>query len=107
MKLFLIIILSFSFTLTSIGQQNPLDSGFTNKAEAKNLVINGKKEGKWLEYIKRIQLDNIDVTNDTNLAGHYKLTIYRAGKPFGIMRQYYMSGKLMSETKYTNEKKLE
>jgi hypothetical protein len=46
MKPFLILILSLSFTISAIGQQ---DSGFTNKAEAKNEMVNGMKEGKWVE----------------------------------------------------------
>lgn len=35
------IILSFYFSMSLLAQQ---DSGFTNKAEAKNLIVNGKKE---------------------------------------------------------------
>ncbi|MGP8216565.1 MAG: hypothetical protein ACLQQ4_13440 [Bacteroidia bacterium] len=38
MKPLLILILSLAFTLTAMGQQQDYpDSGFTNKAEAKNL----------------------------------------------------------------------
>lgn len=45
----LILILPPSLTLSAFGQTPP-DSGFTNKAEAKNLMVNGLKEGKWIEY---------------------------------------------------------
>ena len=49
------------------------DQGFTNKAEAKNQIINGLKEGKWIEYV-----DGQDkVTTDTN-APIYLLTFFFA-----------------------------
>jgi antitoxin component YwqK of YwqJK toxin-antitoxin module len=74
MKYFLILIVSFSFTTAAIAQQNYPDRGFTNKAEAKNLMVNGLKEGKWVEY-----LVGGSVTNDTN-ATWYRLCIYKSGK---------------------------
>jgi hypothetical protein len=52
MKPFLIILISLLTTLTAIGQSGVADSnGFTNRNEAKNLTVNGLKEGKWIEYI--------------------------------------------------------
>jgi antitoxin component YwqK of YwqJK toxin-antitoxin module len=95
MKPLLILILSLSFTLTAFGQQ---DSGFTNKAEAKNLMVNGLKEGKWVEY------ENIygNFSTDTSYAECYRLTIYHMGKPLGIARQYYMNNKIWCETPYNN-----
>lgn len=88
-KLFLILILLVSFMLPAIGQ---MDSGFTNKAEAKNQVVNGVKEGKWVE-------------NSPIYVGYYTLTIYKAGKPLGIVRQYYPDGKLYLQSIYHNGKK--
>jgi antitoxin component YwqK of YwqJK toxin-antitoxin module len=78
-------ILSFFITLAAFTQQpNYPDSGFTNKVEAKNLMVNGKKEGKWIEYI--------DVFgNSTSIlkeAYYYNLTIYKEDKPYGVSRQY-------------------
>lgn len=76
------------------------DSGFTNKAEAKNLIMNGKKEGKWCEYSN----GGLDITSDTN-AVYYILTIYKAGVPTGIVRKYYgHHGVLCSESPYKNGK---
>jgi antitoxin component YwqK of YwqJK toxin-antitoxin module len=122
MKPFLIILISLTFTLTAIGQQQAYpDSGFTNKAEAKNLTVNGKKEGKWLEYLEEERVeDTVEAvsewdtshfyirhtyisdkfTQDTN-ATFYRLTIYKEGVQFGIMRQYYRSGKLNWEINYS------
>ena len=96
---FIIGIVFFSFTLTAFGQDYP-DSGFTNKAEAKNLTVNGKKEGKWVEY----RDSNLTKTKDST-APYYMLTVYKTDKPNGIIRGYYKSGKLMSSATYVNGKK--
>jgi len=51
MKPFPIILISVLTTLNALGQQPEYpDSGFTNKAEAKNLIVHGRKEGKWIAY---------------------------------------------------------
>lgn len=101
LKLLLIFSL-FIFHFSLIGQSLP-DSGFTNKAEAKNVMVNGMKEGKWMEYME----DEIDaglmVTADTN-APYYKLSEYKSDKPNGKVRIYYKSGKLEEETPYINGK---
>ncbi len=98
MKAFGILILSFSFTLTTFGQA---DSSFTNKEEAKNLKVNGLKEGKWVEYF-----DYGDKTETKSKhAPLYRLTIYKAGKPYGMAREYRKSGKLLSETIYNGDKR--
>jgi len=55
-------------------------SGFTDKAEAKNELIAGVKEGKWVEYFD----NSWKAVSDTAVADNYLLTEYRAGKPFGI-----------------------
>jgi len=83
-----------------------IDSGFTNKAEAKNLTVNGLKEGKWLEYVKCVLLypNESDITHDTNLACSYRLVFYKSGKPCGIIRTYYMNGKLLDEKTFTKGK---
>jgi antitoxin component YwqK of YwqJK toxin-antitoxin module len=77
-------------------------SGFTNKAEAKNQLVNGLKEGKWFEYLDTTSVVEYDtVVSDTN-APYYRLGIYHAGKLSGIVRGYYKSGKLLFETHYLN-----
>jgi len=126
MKPFLIILISLG-TITAFGQQPEYpDSGFTNKAEAKNLYKDSLKEGKWVEYWESYKVDNkkdsgvaipansikyssysvkngvVNISNsiiayryttDTN-APEYFLTIYKEGKPYGVIRKYYKSGKL-------------
>jgi hypothetical protein len=86
MKPFLTLILSLSFTLSAFGQQ---DSGFTNKAEAKNLMVDDKKEGKWVEYMDFKTMPS----SDTNYY-YYLLVIYKQNYPVGIVHGYYKNGKL-------------
>ncbi len=69
------------------------DSGFTNKAEAKNKMVNGKKEGKWVEEFKN--------TGDTTKP-IYRLAVYKSGKLNGIARYYYANGTEYEEEAYTN-----
>jgi len=68
------------------------DSGFTNKAEAKNLTVNGLKEGKWCEYFDFLY-------NDTTYK-YYRLTAYIGGKPYGIVREFSDKGELSAEMPY-------
>lgn len=82
--IFILTIFSF-FTVNAIGQQ---DNGFTNRAEAKNLIVNGLKEGKWVEYYHG--KDNNNSIKDSSYALSYTLTIYKSGKPNGIVREYYL-----------------
>ena len=68
------------------------DTGFTNKAEAKNQMVNGVKEGKWMEY------DTCYENGDTiGKPCGYRLTTYRDDRPYGIIRDYDISGILKSE----------
>jgi hypothetical protein len=91
MKSILILFTSFLFIGGVRAQQ---DSDFTDKAEAKNLLVNGLREGKWIEYI------NHDMTKVATSPIGYRLVIYKAGKPYGIYREYYISGKLKGEAIY-------
>ncbi len=93
-SLFLYLFLT-TFSLSLFAQQ---DSGFTNIAEAKNLKVNGLKDGKWVEYYK---LDNgFDLETKSTKAPFYKLVIYKEGKPVGLGHEYYKSGKLRSIIPY-------
>lgn len=85
-------IILFFFTLTTFGQSDSL--GFTNKAEAKNLIVNGKKEGKWCElmYNDSLRQDTIG----------YSLTIYKDDKPHGIQRYYNKEDELYDAIPYVN-----
>ncbi|HTB05641.1 MAG TPA: toxin-antitoxin system YwqK family antitoxin [Bacteroidia bacterium] len=94
MKPLLIIILSLSLSIAAFGQQDSL--GFTDSTEAKNLIINGLKQGKWVE--------DIDETEYPMGQKYYCLTVYRTGIEYGIQRGYYMSGKLYFITSFKNGK---
>ena len=82
--------------LPALGQ-----GGFTDKAEAKNKLIGGVKEGKWIEYYKT----PYETTTDTAAGVFYSLTDYKGGIPLGIIRKYYKSDKLLSSAPYFNGKK--
>jgi antitoxin component YwqK of YwqJK toxin-antitoxin module len=99
MKPLLILSLYLSFTISAIGQ-NPIDSGFTNRAEAKNIWVHGAKEGKWIEYVYGKGI----VTSDTSKAIRYRLVIYKAGLANGMVRGYYKSGKLFAKLYYKKGK---
>lgn len=96
MRALFIVIVSLSFALIAFGQQAYPDSGFASKVEAKNLTVNGLKEGKWIEYYNletKTQSSNPYMltvhipTTDTN-STYYDLGIYKAGKLNGIVRYY-------------------
>lgn len=73
--------------------------GFEDKYEAKNQLVNGVKEGKWVEYF-----DSVDKPAKDSNAPFYKLIVYKAGKPVGIVRDYFNDGTLYAETPYVEGK---
>src|SRR5580698_5784201 len=73
--------------------------GFTDRKEAKNEMVDGEKEGKWVEY-GRFTLFWI-FKFDTN---SYTLIIYKHGVPYGTVRKYYIKGQIEGETHYTDGK---
>jgi len=97
MRGLLILIVALLFSITVFAQQ---DSGFTNKAEAKNLMVDGKRDGKWLIYID----SNGTPTTDSTKAVTYALGIFNKGIATGICRGFYMNGKIQGELPYTNGK---
>ncbi len=101
----LILILSLFFSLAAFGQQPEYpDSGFTNKAEAKNLIVNGQKEGKWVIYYGNLNLRLVSgdkvVKRHTR---HYELVVYKHDKLYGVT-QRYDNGKLSWRKTYKNGK---
>lgn len=97
MKPIVIFILSIFFAFTAFGQDT---LGFTNKKEARNLIVRGKKEGKWVEYLDSFQ----ETVVNKEYSSYYRLTIYKKGRPSGIVRIYDNNGLLSSETPYRNGK---
>ena len=62
------------------------EQGFTNKAEAKNLMVNGLKEGKWMEYfndIGKVATDTIYFKADS------ATLIDSMGNPHRILAPWY------------------
>lgn len=98
---FLIGIVFLLCALNMSAQEYP-DSGFTNKAEAKNLTVNGLKEGKWVEYVD----SNGDIMSDT-IGTEYYLVVYKAGKRYGIAKGYDKKypGKLQAVIPYKDGEK--
>ncbi|HTB32307.1 MAG TPA: hypothetical protein VK808_09800 [Bacteroidia bacterium] len=90
MKAFPIFLLFFLLACNS----SPVNmQGFTNRKEAENLMVDGVKDGKWVEYgflFWIIRFDTLD----------YTLIEYKHGSPVGIVREYYMDGKLKGEVQY-------
>jgi antitoxin component YwqK of YwqJK toxin-antitoxin module len=93
MKTLIILILSICIACNNVTEQ-----GFVNKAEAKNEVVNGVKEGKWVEYFVN---EYGDTTLDSNHYFSYSLTVYKNGEPIGLERIYFKSGERM-EVPHTN-----
>ncbi len=74
-------------------------TGFTNKMEANNEIINGQKEGKWIEY----ETSNFFTIPRTDTsAPYYVLSIYKNGYICGISREYYKNGILRSSCPYSD-----
>jgi antitoxin component YwqK of YwqJK toxin-antitoxin module len=78
------------------------DSGFTNRAAAKNLMVNGLKQGKWVEYYNYSPY-GLKPTTDTGAPVYY-LTIYNSGKQWGMVRGYKKNGTIICESPYSNGK---
>lgn len=51
-------------------------------------MVNGKKEGKWVEFVN--YEDSITAI-DSNSA-YFRLVVYKNGKPNGIIREYFYNG---------------
>ena len=98
MRVLIILITSLFFTIIALGQQPTQDSGFIDKAEAKNELKNGVKEGKWIEY--SFYDFNISDNSSVPCNNSYRLTVYKSGVPFGIQRVYKCNGELWVEIIY-------
>lgn len=72
----------------------------TNKAEAKNEIIKGVKQGKWIEYLD----GNLNKTLSQDSANYYKLIIYKNGMIMETERIYNIEDVLYSENFYVDGK---
>jgi antitoxin component YwqK of YwqJK toxin-antitoxin module len=84
--------------LFRIGVFAQQDSGFTNKAEAKNLMVNGLKEGKWIIYSD----SSASTISDTLFRKYcfYTLCTLVSGIIDGRARSYDRNGKIVAENYY-------
>ena len=100
MKHFLVLISSLCFTFCATAQHDYPDSGFTNKAEAKNKFNkDGLKDGKWLEYVDTAEGADEEGSvvmppTEDSAAPIYSFVVYKAGEMYGIARDYYSNGQL-------------
>src|ERR1700722_13277058 len=98
-----ILILPLFFSLTAFGQADtnlpakPLE--FTKRSQAANKMLNGLKQGRWVEYYMLKREGEVE-TKDTG-AAFYKLTTYESGRPVDTLREYYKGGKLYLTIPYT------
>jgi antitoxin component YwqK of YwqJK toxin-antitoxin module len=83
------------------GQKANTDSGFMQKREAQNKLINGIKEGRWVEYYHH-DVEYTGIEMDTSKASFYVLTFYKHGHPFGMQRKFDKGGMIMLETPYSD-----
>ncbi|HXB11383.1 MAG TPA: hypothetical protein VNZ45_05310 [Bacteroidia bacterium] len=103
MKFHLFLVLLFT-GISAFAQPAANDiNSFTNRVEAKNVLQNGLKEGKWVEYLRMV--NNGIVMADSDSASFYRLTIYKDNIPCGMVRLYTIKGLLLSETPYSNGKR--
>lgn len=82
------------------------EHGFTNKAEAKNEMVNGKKEGKWIEYFDVGGGGTCADTTAKEIFSStypplYRLVVYKDDDFCSTERVYDRSGRLRSEVPYT------
>ncbi len=82
------------FVLPAMAQK-----GFTSKAQAKNEMKNGVKNGNWLEYSDGTG----KVVPDTS-APYYNLTVYKKGLKNGLENEFSKNGKLICSLPYKDDK---
>ena len=83
--------------VTLFAAQLHAQNGFTDKAEAKNLLVNGQRDGKWVIYFDSLWKET---TRDN--ATYYRLTEFKDGKENSIRHDYYLSGQLQGVEEYIN-----
>src|ERR1700739_1123138 len=107
MKGIIIPVLFLSLTLGAFAQADSNTSakpvGFSSKKQARNVMLNGLKQGYWVEYYMKKREGMVE-TKDTN-APYYKLTIYESGRPADTVKEYYKGGHKYLFTPYKDGKK--
>jgi hypothetical protein len=98
MKFCFSILFLFLYSIATVGQ-NLIDSGFTNRAEAKIDTDDlNKLEGKWITYLD----SNGEFDGGDTAAPFYVLTVFKNGERNGIEREFYKSCRIRSILPYSN-----
>lgn len=95
-----IVVIMLVLVLNCITITTQAQNGFTHKAEAKNAMKKGLREGKWLEYID----SNGVITTAIDEAYYYMLSVYKGGDLAEIVRVFFMNGVLEGEVPYSDGK---
>ncbi len=64
-------------------------------------MLNGAKEGKWVESMD----SNENYNKGCKRCLLYSNKVYKAGKPAGVVHTYFKNRKIKTETAYTDGKK--
>lgn len=107
MKYFLTGVSIFILTTLSNAQDTSDSLGFFSKDEAKNEMVNGLKEGKWVEWGSEDATNNfiVDASPTASKYSPYRMAIYRKGKLNGKVRICKNDGTLFRELIYVDGKK--
>lgn len=109
MRIVIVSIFFVLYAISSVAQTRAVNNGFADTAEAKNQIVNGLKEGKWVEITtipppKPYTGRDAGMMHYNNKPVHiYKLIVYHLGIPVGMAR-LYKNGILMSDENYSKGK---
>jgi antitoxin component YwqK of YwqJK toxin-antitoxin module len=92
MKKILILSLILSFTSAAFAQAD------TSNA---NQTVNGLPEGKWIQYFD--YRNGAEVGSEDKSSPFYRVTMYKAGKRFGSVKEYYKTGDLWYEAFFNSD----
>src|ERR1700722_19534433 len=93
MKNFLILSLTLSFASLTFAQAD------TSNA---NQMVNGLPEGRWIQYFDYRK--GVEVGSEDHSSPFYRVTMYKAGKHTGTVKEYYLpTGELWYEAFYNSD----
>ena len=92
MKNLLILSLTLSFASATFAQAD------TSNA---NQAVNGLPDGKWIQYFDYSK--GLEVGTEDKSSPFYRVTMYKAGKHVGTVKEYYRTGELWYEAFYNND----
>jgi antitoxin component YwqK of YwqJK toxin-antitoxin module len=92
MKNFLILSLTLSFATAAFAQADTTNA---------NRTVNGLPDGKWIQYFNNWK--GAEVGAYDNKAPFYRISMYKAGKHIGTVKEYYRTGELWYEAFYNSD----